>query len=108
MAIVTYRGGIASAMSVMLMLSILIGAVPAVGTLTAGVVGGRMAGSAREAMLASLPPALFLAVLLSATVGMLADLPLIGLLAGLGTLALVSVQVGSLLLGALIGGLLHH
>ncbi|SER04688.1 hypothetical protein SAMN04488038_114113 [Solimonas aquatica] len=108
MATVTYRGGIASAMSVMLMLSILIGALPGVGTLTAGVVGGRMAGSTREAVLASFAPALFLAAMFTALVGLLSGMPLIGALAELGSLALVSVQVGGLLLGALIGGLLNH
>jgi len=108
MASFAYRGGIAAAMSVMLMLSILMGAIPALGTLTAGIIGGRMAGEPRQALMAAVLPAVLLAILLSCLDVLLAGLPIIGPLAELGGLTLASVQVGTLLIGAVVGGLLHH
>ena len=106
MATITHRGDIAASMSLMLMLSILLSWVPGVGTLVAGVVGGRVASGTLAALVAALLPALFVGVMLFFTATLLVGLPLIGAVASMGSIVLVVLQVGALLLGALIGGLL--
>lgn len=103
---VAHGGDIAAGMSVMLMLSVLLSWIPGLGTLVAGIVGGRIASGFVAAVVAALLPSLLIGVLLFFLAGLLAGLPLIGVVAGMGGLALAVMQVGALLLGALIGGLL--
>lgn len=101
-----HRGDIAAGMSLMLMLSILLSWIPGLGTLCAGVVGGKVARGPLVALFAALVPALLIGAFLFFTAGLLASLPLIGVVAGMGALVLVTLQVGALLIGAIIGGLL--
>lgn len=108
MGAVTHRGSIAAGMSTMMMLSILLSWVPGLGTLIAGIVGGRIASGLRGAMLAALLPSLMLGVLLFFTAALFANIPYIGVLAAMGGLTLATAQVSTLLIGALIGGLLAY
>lgn len=108
MAAVAHRGSIAAGMSTMLMLSILLSWIPALGTLVAGLVGGRIASGCGAALLASALPCLLIGTLLFFMAPLLASLPYIGALAIMGGLILSGVQIASLLVGALIGGLLSH
>ncbi|WP_043114501.1 hypothetical protein [Solimonas soli] len=102
----THRGDIAAGMSLMLMLSILLSWIPGLGTLCAGVVGGKIANGPLAALCAALLPALLIGSLLFFTASLFAGLPLIGVVASMGAPVLVALQVGGLLLGAVIGGLL--
>ena len=107
-ATVAHRGTIAAGMSTMLMLSILLSWIPGLGTLVAGIVGGRIASGCGAALMASALPAVLVGALLFFLAPMLATLPYIGTLAIMGGLILAGVQIASLLVGALIGGLLAH
>ncbi|NKF21070.1 hypothetical protein [Solimonas marina] len=101
-----YRDDIAAGMSVMLMLSILLSWVPGLGTLIAGIVGGRVASGFSQATIAMLLPGIMIGLLLFYLAGLFTALPVIGLVAAMGGLTLASVQVGGLVVGALIGGML--
>lgn len=90
----------------MVILSILLGWLPGLGSLIAGGVGGKVAGGVAAALLAALLPAILLAVGLFFLGANLSGLPVIGVIAGAGVFVLILVQIGPLLLGAIIGGLL--
>ncbi|MGH8447132.1 MAG: hypothetical protein ACREVL_17830 [Solimonas sp.] len=107
MGTIAHRGDLAAGMSTMLMLSILLSWLPGVGTLIAGIVGGKVTSGPGAALLAALLPGLFVGILLFFLATLLTGLPLIGVLAGMGGPVLAGLQVGALLLGAMIGGLLH-
>jgi len=100
------KGSIVGAATWMVVLSLLLFWVPVVGPLIAGVVGGRKAKTVGRALLAALLPAVVVAALLFFLGTALTGLPLIGLIAGLGAGALVAVNVGPLLLGAIVGAVL--
>lgn len=100
------RGGVFGAATWMLVVSLLLFWLPFVGPLVGGVIGGRKAGGVGRAILAALVPAIVVAILLVALGTALTGVPLIGVLAGMGGFALVAAQVGPLLLGAILGGLL--
>ncbi len=100
------KGSILLAMIWMAVLSLLLLWLPALGPLIAGIVGGKVAGGVLRGFTAVLLPSLILAVALFLLATTLTGIPLIGMVAGAGTLVLLVVQVGPLLLGALIGGLL--
>lgn len=102
----TPQGGVVGPAFVMLLLSVLLFWLPGLGSLIAGIVGGKMAGGVGRALLAAMLPGLVLGIGLFVFSTLLTGLPLIGILAGAGVLLLVLTQVGTLLLGALIGGLL--
>lgn len=102
----TQQGGVVGPAFIMLLLSVLLFWLPGLGTLIAGIVGGKMAGGVGRALLAAMLPGLVLGVALFVCATLLTGVPLIGILAGAGVLLLVLTQVGTLLLGALIGGLL--
>ena len=91
---------------IMILLSVLLFWLPGLGTLIAGIVGGKMAGGVGSALLASLLPSLILGVALFLMATLLTGIPVIGILAGMGGLLLALTQVGTLMLGALIGGLI--
>jgi hypothetical protein len=90
----------------MVILSLLLFWLPAVGPLIAGIVGGKVAGGVGAGLLAALLPALVLAAALFFLGTSLTGLPVVGAIFGAGAFVLVLVQIGPLLLGALIGGLL--
>lgn len=99
------RGSIAGAIGWMFLISILLFWLPVVGPLIAGIVGGRKAGGVGAAILAVILPALCLGAALLLFGTALTGIPLLGMLAGLGTAVLVLLHAGPLLIGAIIGGL---
>ena len=100
------NGSVIMGMIWMLVISLLLFWLPAIGPLIAGIVGGKVAGGVGAGMLAALLPALVLCIVLFAGGTMLTGLPLIGAIAAGGTLLLIVVNIVPLLIGALIGGLL--
>ncbi|MEO8032549.1 MAG: hypothetical protein ABI765_17000 [Gemmatimonadota bacterium] len=98
------RGSIGAGVLWMSALALLLFWLPVVGPLVAGYVGGRKAGSAARALVAAIVPGLILTVLVGFLSTMLSGLPLIGILAGFGTLILLTGNIGPMLLGALLGG----
>jgi hypothetical protein len=100
------NGSIIMAMLWMVVISLLLLWLPAIGPLIAGIVGGKVAGGISAGMMAALLPALVLSIALFATGTLLTGIPLIGAIAAGGTLLLIVVNIIPLLIGALIGGLL--
>ena len=90
----------------MLLIALLLCWIPPIGPFVAGLVGGRKAGDVSCAIIAALLPAALLALAAFMLVGILSCIPLIGLLAGMGTLILALANVSPILLGAIIGALL--
>jgi hypothetical protein len=99
------RGSLFAAMNWMGGLSLLLFWLPVAGPLIAGFVGGRKAGSIGRAILAVFLPAVLLGVMVVAAVAYMTDTFFWGILAGLGTAVLLLLNIGPLLAGALIGGL---
>jgi hypothetical protein len=104
----TGRGSITQAMAWMLGLSVALFWAPMVGSLIAGFVGGRKAGSAGRALAAALLPGVILVVvsiLLGALIGWIPVVgQLVAWLMGMGAWVLGFVNLVPLLIGALIGG----
>jgi hypothetical protein len=100
------QGSVVGGAAVMLLLSLLLCWLPGIGTLIAGVVGGKIAGGIGNALLAALLPSLILGAALFVLATLFTGMPLIGFIAAMGGLVLAMTQVGTLLLGAAIGGLL--
>jgi hypothetical protein len=98
------RGSLYRGMNWMGGLSLLLFWLPVFGPLIAGLVGGWKAGDLRRALLAVFLPAIGLGVLVGATIGWLTHLAFWGVLAGLGGLAVAFINIGPLLLGAVLGG----
>ena len=90
----------------MLVISLLLFWLPFVGPLLGGVVGGRKAGGVARAIVAALVPAFVVGVLLLVLATVLTGMPLIGAIAAAGGFVLVAAQVGPMLLGAILGGLM--
>ncbi|MBV8070738.1 MAG: hypothetical protein JO270_12585 [Acidobacteriaceae bacterium] len=89
----------------MFILSILLFWLPVAGPFIAGFVGGRKAGTVGDAILAVILPGLVFAGLLFVLGTTLTMVPLLGLIAGAGGLALAFAHIGPLLVGAIIGAL---
>jgi hypothetical protein len=85
-------------------LTLLLFWLPVIGPFIAGLVGGVKAGSVKGALLAVFVPGVMIGVMVAAGVGYLTDV-FWGLLAGLGGVALSFLNIGPLLLGAVLGGL---
>jgi hypothetical protein len=98
------EGSVASAMNWMGCLTLLLFWLPVIGPFIAGLVGGVKAGSVKGALLAVFVPGVMIGVMVAAGVGYLTDV-FWGLLAGLGGVALSFLNIGPLLLGAVLGGL---
>jgi hypothetical protein len=90
----------------MLILSLLLFWLPGVGSLIAGIVGGKVAGGVGNGLLAAILPSLILGLLLFLCATLLTGLPLIGVVFAVGGTVLALGQVGVLLVGAIIGGLM--
>ena len=90
----------------MFVISLLLFWLPFVGPLLGGVVGGRKAGGVARAIVAALVPAFVVGVLLLVLATVLTGMPLIGAIAATGGFVLVAAQVGPMLLGAILGGLM--
>ncbi|HEU5049954.1 MAG TPA: hypothetical protein VFU00_06490 [Gemmatimonadales bacterium] len=98
------RGSLLSAMNWMGGLSLLLFWLPVFGPLVAGAVGGYKAGTVGRAILAVFLPAVLMGLLAAAAAAWLTDFYLWGIVAGIGTIALMLLQIGPLLAGALAGG----
>ncbi|HLS47958.1 MAG TPA: hypothetical protein VK012_05525 [Gemmatimonadales bacterium] len=85
-------------------LSLLLFWIPVFGPLIAGAVGGYKAGTVGRAVLAVFLPAVLMGLLAAAAAAWLTDFVLWGVVAGLGTAALMLLQIGPLLGGAVAGG----
>jgi hypothetical protein len=84
-------------------LTLLLFWLPVVGPFIAGLVGGVKAGSVKNALLAVFVPGVMTGVMVAVGVTYLADVYW-GVLAGLGGVALSFLNIGPLLLGAVLGG----
>jgi hypothetical protein len=99
------RGSIGSAILWMFLLEILLFWIPFVGSLVAGYVGGRKAGSLGNALIAVFLPIVVFSILLGLMATAVLAIPLVGAFAGLGGFIFAATHVGPLLLGAIVGGL---
>lgn len=100
------KGSITSAILWMLLISILLFWLPVIGPLIAGIVGGKKAGGVGAAIMAVFLPGLIVGGGLFALAAVLSTFPLIGFVAGLGGVYLALLNVGPMLIGAIIGGAL--
>jgi hypothetical protein len=99
-------GSIIMGMIWMFVISLLLFWLPGIGTLIAGVVGGKQAGGVFAGLIAALLPGIVMSLSLFFAGTFLTTLPITGaILAGAGML-LYLIYVIPLLIGALIGGLL--
>jgi len=99
-------GSVLMGMIWMFVISLLLFWLPGIGTLIAGIVGGKQAGGILAGLMAAMLPGLVVAIGLFFAGTMLTTLPVIGaVLAGSGLLLYV-LYIPPLLIGALIGGLL--
>jgi hypothetical protein len=100
------KGSIIAGLFWMLIISILLFWIPTIGPLIAGIVGGKKSGGVGNAIIAALLPAILMGGLLFLFGSALTGAPIIGIVAGMGAFVLVVSNVGPLLIGAIIGGLL--
>lgn len=99
-------GGVVRGAVWMTLVSVLLFWLPVFGPLIAGVVGGKKAGGVGDAILAVFLPGLILAGLLFVSSTFLIGLPGVGaLMAATGFLFYI-LNIGLLLVGAIIGGIL--
>ena len=90
----------------MIVISILLCWLPGIGSLIAGIVGGKTAGGVGSALIAALLPGIILAAALFFLGTALTTLPLVGVIFGMGGLVVSLIGIGPLMVGAIIGGLL--
>lgn len=104
------NGSITMAMVWMFIISLLLFWLPGIGSLIAGIVGGKRAGGIMAGITAALLPGIIFAVILTFAGAFLPTLPLIGAaigaLVGISSLLIYVLYIPPLLIGALIGGLL--
>ncbi len=100
------NGSITMGMIWMFIISLLLFWLPGIGSLIAGIVGGKRAGGIMAGIMAAMLPGIVVGAALFFAGTMLTTLPVIGaILAGSGLLLYV-FYIPPLLIGALIGGLL--
>lgn len=90
----------------MTLLSLILCWLPVIGTLIAGLVGGNKAGGVMAAITAVFLPALLIGALMFGFTTFFTGVPGMGFLAGFGVAALATMNIGPLLLGAIIGAVL--
>lgn len=100
------NGSIIAGIFWMFLISILLFWLPGFGPLVAGIVGGKKSGGIFNAILAVILPAIVLGIGLFLFTSVLTGAPIIGFVAGAGSSILVLSNVGPLLIGAIIGGIL--
>ena len=100
------KGSILSGIFWMFLISILLFWLPGFGPLIAGIVGGKKAGGLINAIIAVFLPAIILGIMLFVFGSALTSAPILGFVAGAGSFILVISNVGPLLIGAIIGGIL--
>ena len=100
------NGSIFMGMFWMFVISLLLFWLPGIGSLIAGIVGGKRAGGVMAGIMAAMLPGIVVGIALFFAGTMLTALPVVGaILAGSGLLLYV-FYIPPLLIGALIGGLL--
>lgn len=100
------NGSIIMGMFWMFVISLLLFWLPAIGSLIAGIVGGKRAGGVMAGIMAALLPGIVVGIALFFAGTVVTTLPVFGaILAGSGLLLYV-FYIPPLLIGALIGGLL--
>jgi hypothetical protein len=97
------KGSIVGASVWMLFIALLLFWAPLIGPLVGGLVGGRKAGNVGCAISAVFLPAVLLGLAAFLLAGVLSGLPVVGVVAGLGTFVLIAASIGPMLLGAIIG-----
>lgn len=100
------QGSVFFGMLWMLFISLLLFWLPLLGPLIAGIVGGKKAGGVMAGMMAALLPALLVGGGLFFFGSALTGIPLIGAVFGAGAFILLTIGIGPLLVGAIIGGAL--
>ena len=100
------KGSILSGIFWMFLISILLFWLPGFGPLIAGIVGGKKSGGILNAIIAVFLPAIALGIFLFLFTSVLSGAPVIGFVAGAGSFILIVSNVGPLLIGAIIGGIL--
>lgn len=98
------RGSIGAGLLWMSGLALLLIWLPVLGPVIAGFVGGKKAGSVFRAFVAAIIPSVVLTILAMIFTTMLSGVPIIGVLAGFGTMIFLVGNIGPMLLAALIGG----
>ncbi|MEW5774592.1 MAG: hypothetical protein AB1916_13820 [Thermodesulfobacteriota bacterium] len=102
----TERGGVARGSAWMLFILVLLFWLPLLGPLLAGAVGGKKSGGVGSAIAAVFLPCVILAGFLFLYSTALTGLPLFGFMVGAGSFLLLAGNVGPLLVGAIVGGLM--
>jgi len=100
------KDSILSAIFWMFLISLLLFLLPGIGPLIAGIVGGKKASGVGPAIFAVFLPGIIFSIALFIFASSLTGIPILGIIAGLGGLVLSLSHIGSLLLGAIIGGLI--
>ena len=93
------HGSIGAGVAWMSGLTLLLFWLPMLGPFIAGYVGGTKAGSVWRAVVAAVLPALILTLLVGYFSAALSGMPLVGFLAGFGSLILIAGNIGALLGG---------
>ena len=102
----TPNGSIFWGMFWMFIISLLLFWLPGIGSLIAGVVGGKKAGGVMAGLMAALLPGIMLAIALFFSGTVLTALPVVGAILAGGGILIYIIYVPTLIIGALIGGLL--
>lgn len=100
------KGGIIGASLWMLFISLLLCWLPFVGPFIGGFVGGRHTRSMGRAIAAVFLPILVVAILLFFFTDAIIGLPFVGAIISMGATTILVVEVGPILLGAILGALL--
>lgn len=98
------KSSIASAIFWMCLIGLLLCWLQFFGPLIAGFVGGKKAGSVGNALAAVFLPCILVGAAVFVFFTMVSFNPLVGLVASVGITMLIVLNIGSLLLGAIIGG----
>ncbi len=98
------KGSIGAAIFWMCIISLLLCWLQFFGPLIAGFVGGKKAGGVGNALMAVFLPCILVGAAVFIFFTMVTFNPLVGLVASIGMSMLIVLNIGSLLLGAIIGG----
>ncbi len=100
------KGSIGAGIFWMFFLSIILAWLPGIGTLIAGIVGGKKSGGVGGAIAAVFLPGIVVGASLFFLTSFISGIPYLGVIAGAGGLILSLIGIGPLLIGAIIGGAL--